>query len=306
MKTILVIGGAGFLGSHLCEELLARGHQVHCVDNFSTGRQRNIQHLMGNPRFAVLRHDCSLPLPLPAEEIYNLSCPACPVDRAECFRTCVLGTLNLLEWATAIGARLLQASHGEPDWTRSGPANALEEGEGAAQRLLDRYHRQRQVVIRLARVFTAYGPRMPEDDGWILPGLITRALDGQPITLPSHGSEPRSLCYVDDLVAGLIGLMEGPEAQTGPVDLGGPTATHLLDLAQQVVRLTCSASLIACLPPCPAPDPPARPDLATAHRLLGWQPKVPLETGLQRTIDYCRWLRTTPPWAFEGAAGTPS
>ena len=306
MNKSLVIGGAGFLGSHLCEELLARGHQVICVDDFSTGQKRNIQHLTGHRRFEALRHDICFPLQMAVDEIYNLSCPASPMapgtDPGRVFQTCVLGTLNLLELAWRNGARLLMTGNGEHRWEAGDLARALEESEAAAERLLFKYHHQRQVVIRVARIFATYGPRMPEHDGRILRGMITHALEDQPITIPGRVFEPRSLCYVDDLVAGLIALMEGPEDLTGPVDLGGTASTLLLDLARQVVRQTGSRSLIQCLPTQPGAPTPARPDLTSAHRTLGWQAKVPLETGLRRTIDYFHWLRTNPPWAFDGPA----
>ena len=278
------------------------------MDNFTTGRKRNVAHLTGNRRFDGLRHDVAFPLRLKVDEIYNLTCPASPMaprtDSARVFQTCVLGTLNLLELACATGARLLQTGNGEHHGPAGDLAKALEEAEGAAESLLLSYHRQHQVVVRVARLFTTYGPRMREDDGRILGGLINQALDGQPIAIPGPGSAPQSLCYVDDVIAGLIALMEGPEDLTGPVDLGGPASTFLLDLAQQVVRQTGSRSVIEGCPPRPCAPAPARPDLATAQRSLGWQAKVPLDTGLQRTIEYFQWLRSNPPWAFEGAAQT--
>jgi UDP-glucuronate decarboxylase len=321
MKKILVTGGAGFLGSHLCEELLARGHEVLCVDNFFTGQKRNIAQLLGNPRFECLRHDITFPLHVEVDEIYNLACPASPVhyqfDPVQTTKTCVHGAINMLGLARRTRARILQAStsevYGDPSvhpqtedyWGNVNPngiRSCYDEGKRSAESLFFSYHRQHQVVIRVARIFNTYGPRMLENDGRVVSNFITQALDGQPITVYGQGTQTRSFCFVDDLVAGLIALMEAPPEFTGPVNLGNPVEIPMLALAQEIIQMTGSTSPVI-HEPLPQDDPKQRkPDITLARTTLGWDPRVTLEEGLRETIDYFIWLRKNPGWAPQPVA----
>jgi UDP-glucuronate decarboxylase len=315
MKKILVTGGAGFLGSHLCEELLARGNEVLCVDNFFTGQKRNLSHLANNPRFECLRHDVTLPLQVEVQEIYNLACPAAPVpcrfDPVQTGMTCVHGAVNLLGLARRTQARLLHASSGEvygnptvhPQsesyWGHVnpvGPRCSNQECKRCAESLCLSFHRQHKVAVRVARIFNTFGPRMPARDGRAVSTFINQALDGKPLTVHGEGTQIRSFCYVDDLVAGLIALMEAPGECVGPMNLGSPEPIPVLELAEQVLKLTRSRSRIV-FQPRPEEDPDQRhPDVALAKAALGWEPTVSLEVGLQRTIEFFAWTRKNPEW----------
>jgi UDP-glucuronate decarboxylase len=304
-KRVLVTGGAGFLGSHLCERLVARGDDVLCVDNYFTGRKDNVAHLLGNPRFETLRHDVTFPLYVEMDEIYNLACPASPIhyqfDPVQTAKTSVIGAINMLGLAKRTHARVLQAStsevYGDPvvhpqteDYRGNvnplGPRACYDEGKRAAETLFFDYRRQHKVRIKIARIFNTYGPRMHPDDGRVVSNFIVQALQGKPITLYGDGSQTRSFCYVDDLVEGLIRLMETPDEVTGPVNLGNPVELPVRALAERVIALTGSASPITTLP-LPEDDPMQRcPDIGLARRLLGWEPAVGLDAGLTRTIAY--------------------
>jgi len=304
-KRILVTGGAGFLGSHLCEKLLAQGHEVLCVDNFFTGTRENIVHLLANPHFELVRHDVTFPLYVEVDEIYNLACPASPVhyqfDPVQTTKTSVHGAINMLGLAKRTRARILQAStsevYGDPEvhpqvepyWGKVnpiGPRACYDEGKRCAETLFFDYHRQHGLRIKVARIFNTYGPRMHPNDGRVVSNFIMQALRGKPITLYGEGSQTRSFCYVDDLVDGLIRLMESPDDFTGPVNLGNPNEFTIRELAECVIALTGSASvLVTC--PLPQDDPRQRqPDIALAKRALGWQPSIELAQGLPHTIAY--------------------
>ncbi|HYF41541.1 MAG TPA: UDP-glucuronic acid decarboxylase family protein [Ramlibacter sp.] len=301
----LVTGGAGFLGSHLCDRLLAQGREVLCVDNFFTGSRRNIEHLRGHPRFELLRHDVTQPLHVEVDEIYNLACPASPPhyqqDPIATTKTSVLGALNLLGLAKRTGARIFQAStsevygdphqHPQPEsyWGHVNPIgvrSCYDEGKRCAETLFFDYHRQHQVDIRIVRIFNTYGPRMDPSDGRVVSNFIVQALRGDPITVYGRGTQTRSFCYVDDLIEGFMRCMEAAAPFTGPVNLGNPGEFTVHQLAEQVINLTNSRSRIV-FQPLPSDDPTQRrPDISLAQEKLGWEPTVQLREGLQRTIDY--------------------
>ena len=303
MQRILVTGGAGFLGSHLCERLLAVGHDVLCVDNYFTGKKSNIAHLMGNPRFEALRHDITLPLQVEVDQIYNLACPASPIhyqfDPVQTIKTCVHGAINVLELARRTGARILQAStsevYGDPlihpqtedYWGNVSPIglrSCYDEGKRCAESLFFSYHRQYGVDIRVPRIFNTYGPRMHEKDGRVVSNFIVQALKGEPITIYGSGSQTRSFCYVDDLIEGLIALMDCEACLSLPVNLGNPTEFTIRELAETTIGLCGSASPLTAAP-LPQDDPKQRqPDIRMAMAHLGWQPTVDLREGLARTI----------------------
>jgi UDP-glucuronate decarboxylase len=302
---VLVTGGAGFLGSHLCDRLLAAGHEVICLDNFFTGSKHNIEHLRNHPRFELLRHDVIQPVLVEVEWVFNLACPASPRhyqhNPIKTIKTSVMGALNMLGLAKRVGARILQAStsevYGDPDvhpqpesyWGRVNPIgirSCYDEGKRCAEALFVDYHRSNGVDIRIVRIFNTYGPRMAFHDGRVVSNFIVQALTGQPLTLYGDGQQTRSFCYVDDLVEGLLALMhyEGPE-QHEPHNLGNPAEFTMQELAEEVNRLVGGDSEIVC-EPLPADDPKQRrPDIARAKRNLKWEPRVPLAAGLQRTID---------------------
>jgi UDP-glucuronate decarboxylase len=304
-KRVLVTGGAGFLGSHLCERLIADGHDVLCVDNYFTGRKDNIAHLLAHPQFEALRHDITFPLYVEVDEIYNLACPASPVhyqfDPVQTTKTSVVGAINMLGLAKRVKAKVFQAStsevygeptvHPQPESYRGnvnplGPRACYDEGKRAAETLFFDYHRQHRTRIKVVRIFNTYGPRMHPDDGRVVSNFIVQALRGAPITLYGDGSQTRAFCFVSDLVEGFIRLMGTDEAVTGPVNLGNPHEIPVRELAERIVRLTGSASSIE-YRPLPQDDPTQRcPDITLARGLLGWEPTVALEQGLRHTIDY--------------------
>jgi UDP-glucuronate decarboxylase len=308
-KRILVTGGAGFLGSHLCERLIADGHEVLCVDNFFTGTRQNVLNLLGNPAFELLRHDVTFPLYVEVDEIYNLACPASPVhyqhDPIQTTKTSVHGAINMLGLAKRLGVPILQAStseiYGDPDihpqteeyWGRVnpiGPRSCYDEGKRCAETLFFDYHRQLGLDIKVARIFNTYGPRMHPNDGRVVSNFIVHALENRPITIYGDGSQTRSFCYVDDLIDGLVRLMNSPREVTGPINLGNPEEFTVRQLAELVVRKTgTSATMEKC--DLPADDPRQRqPDISKARELLGWEPKVSLDDGLDRTIAFFRKL----------------
>ncbi len=304
-KLILVTGGAGFLGSHLCDRLLEEGHDVICVDNFFTGRKQNIEHLAGHPRFELMRHDVTLPLYVEVDEIYNLACPASPVhyghDPIQTTKTSVLGALNTLGLAKRLKCRIFQAStsevygdptvHPQPEsyWGNVnpiGPRACYDEGKRCAEALFFDYNRQHGIEIKVARIFNTYGPRMAPDDGRVVSNFIVHALKGLPITIYGDGSQTRSFCYVDELGEGFVRLMESPADVTGPVNLGNPGDFTIRELAELVLELTGSRSKLAWLP-LPQDDPrQRRPDIALAAERLGWRPTIALREGLRSTILY--------------------
>jgi UDP-glucuronate decarboxylase len=303
-KRILVTGGAGFLGSHLCDRLIADGHEVLCVDNFFTGDKANIAHLLRHERFELMRHDITFPLFVEVDEIYNLACPASPIhyqhDPVQTTKTSVHGSINMLGLAKRLKAKILQAStsevYGDPEvhpqtesyWGRVnpiGPRSCYDEGKRCAETLFFDYHRQHGLPIKVARIFNTYGPRMHLADGRVVSNFIVQALKGEPITLYGDGQQTRSFCFVDDLVDGLVRLMDSAEDVTGPVNLGNPAEFSMAELADRVIALTGSGSEIA-FAPLPADDPRQRqPDIGRARELLGWQPAIALDEGLKRTID---------------------
>jgi UDP-glucuronate decarboxylase len=306
-RRVMVTGGAGFLGSHLADRLLADGHDVLCVDNLFTGAKENIAHLHGNPRFEFLRHDITFPLFVEVDEIYNLACPASPIhyqhDPVQTTKTSVHGAINMLGLAKRLGAKILQAStsevYGDPSvhpqtedyWGHVnpiGPRSCYDEGKRCAETLFFDYHRQHGLQIKVARIFNTYGPRMHPADGRVVSNFIMQALKGEPITIYGDGSQTRSFCYVDDLVSGLVALMEtGPDV-TGPTNLGNPVELTVRELAEKVIALTGSTSKIV-QEPLPQDDPRQRqPDISKAKRELGWEPAVAIEQGLGKTIDYFR------------------
>jgi UDP-glucuronate decarboxylase len=319
-RLVLVTGGAGFLGSHLCDRLLADGHDVMCVDNFFTGRKHNVEHLIGHPRFELMRHDITLPLYVEVDEVYNLACPASPVhyvhDPIQTTKTSVLGALNMLGLAKRLKARIFQAStsevYGDPSvhpqaedyWGNVnpiGPRACYDEGKRCAETLFFDYHRRHKVEIKVARIFNTYGPRMAQNDGRVVSNFIVHALKGLPITIYGDGSQTRSFCYVDDLIEGFVRLMESPADLTGPVNLGNPGEFTIKELAELVLELTGSKSKLAYLP-LPQDDPrQRRPDIALASERLGWQPKVALREGLLSTIHYFDRLLSSPERAANGA-----
>ena len=310
-RRVLVTGGAGFLGSHLCERLLARGDEVLCVDNFFTGTRDNLATLLGHPRFEVLRHDITFPLYVEVEAIFNLACPASPIhyqfDPVQTTKTSVHGAINMLGLAKRTRARILQAStsevYGDPEehpqteayWGRVNPIglrSCYDEGKRCAETLFFDYHRQHRLQIKVARIFNTYGPRMHPNDGRVVSNFIVQALTGNPITLYGDGAQTRSFCYVDDLVDGLIRLMDSGEDVTGPINLGNPDEYSMLDLARTILDLTGSTSRIV-HEPLPSDDPlQRRPDIGRARALLDWAPVTPLHAGLRRTIEYFEALLT--------------
>jgi UDP-glucuronate decarboxylase len=300
---ILVTGGAGFIGSHLCERLLGEGNEVLCLDNFFTGRRDNILHLLDNPRFELLRHDVTEPILLEVDQIYNLACPASPVhyqyNPVKTVKTNVMGTINMLGLAKRVRARILQAStsevYGDPlvhpqteaYWGNVNPIglrSCYDEGKRLAETLMTDYHRQNKVDIRIARIFNTYGPRMLEDDGRVVSNFIVQALRGQPLTLYGEGQQTRSFCYVEDLIEGLIRLMN-VEGLHEPVNLGNPGEFTIMQLAEEVIKACDSKSGFTYLA-LPADDPRQRkPDITRAQTALGWNPTIPLREGLKRTVD---------------------
>lgn len=308
---VLVTGGAGFLGSHLCERLLKDGFDVICLDNFFTGQKRNIEHLIGNPLFEIVRHDVTFPYYAEVDRIFNLACPASPphyqYDPVQTTKTSVHGAINMLGLAKRVRARILQAStsevYGDPEvhpqpesyWGRVNPIgtrSCYDEGKRCAETLFFDYWRQNQVDIKVVRIFNTYGPRMHPHDGRVVSNFIVQALKGHDITIYGDGSQTRSFCYVDDLIEGMTRMMETPTGFTGPVNVGNPDEFTILELAQLVIRLTESKSRIE-FRPLPEDDPRQRkPDITLAGQKLGWAPKVPLEEGIRRTIDYFRDLLT--------------
>jgi UDP-glucuronate decarboxylase len=306
-KRILVTGGAGFLGSHLCERLLNEGHEVICADNFYTGRRANIAHLASNTYFEVLRHDITFPLYAEVDEIYNLACPASPIhyqfDPVQTTKTSVHGAINMLGLAKRIKAKILQAStsevYGDPAvhpqqesyWGNVNPIgirSCYDEGKRCAETLFFDYHRQHQLRIKVARIFNTYGPRMHPNDGRVVSNFIMQSLKDEEITVYGDGSQSRSFCYVDNLVEGLILLMNSPDDFTGPVNLGNPVEFTILELAEKVVAMTGSKSKIS-FKPLPSDDPRQRqPDITLAKEKLGWNPDIKLEEGLVSTIAYFR------------------
>ena len=306
---VLVTGGAGFLGSHLCERLLKDGHDVVCLDNFFTGQKRNIAHLVGTPFFEVVRHDVTFPYYVEVDRIFNLACPASPphyqYDPVQTTKTSVHGAINMLGLAKRVRARILQAStsevYGDPEvhpqpesyWGRVNPIgirSCYDEGKRCAETLFFDYWRQNKVDIKVLRIFNTYGPRMHPYDGRVVSNFIVQALKGADITIYGEGSQTRSFCYVDDLVEAMIRMMESPTGFTGPVNAGNPAEFTILELAEMVVRLTGSRSKLQ-FRSLPEDDPRQRkPDITVARRDLGWEPKVPLEEGIRKTVDYFREL----------------
>jgi UDP-glucuronate decarboxylase len=309
-KRVLVTGGAGFLGSHLCERLLAAGNDVLCVDNFFTGTKDNIAHLLPNPHFELIRHDVTFPLYVEVDEIYNLACPASPIhyqhDPVQTTKTSVHGAINMLGLAKRVQARILQAStsevYGDPlehpqtesYWGHVNPIgirSCYDEGKRCAETLFFDYHRQLKLRIKVARIFNTYGPRMHPGDGRVVSNFIVQALKGAPITIFGDGSQTRSFCYVDDLIDALILLMATPDEFTGPVNVGNPTEFTILQLANKVVELTGSKSSIV-FKPLPSDDPAQRqPDIRLAQEVLKWTPGASLDEGLRKTIGYFQTSR---------------
>jgi UDP-glucuronate decarboxylase len=304
-QAILVTGGSGFLGSHLCERLLADGHEVICVDNFFTGSKRNVEHLLDQSTFELLRHDVTFPLYLEADQIYNLACPASPIhyqhDPVQTTKTSVHGAINMLGLAKRLRCRIFQAStsevYGDPTqhpqredyWGNVnpiGPRSCYDEGKRCAETLFFDYHRQHGLEIKVARIFNTYGPRMHPSDGRVVSNFIVQALRSEQITLYGDGEQTRSFCYVDDLIDGFVRLMASPKDVTGPINLGNPTEFTIRELAELVIELTGSRSKLVHRE-LPQDDPRQRqPDITRARNVLGWQPKVPLKDGLVQTIAY--------------------
>jgi UDP-glucuronate decarboxylase len=310
MKKILVTGGAGFLGSHLCERLLAAGHDVLCVDNFFTGTKGNVTHLMKHPNFELMRHDITFPLYVEVDEIYNLACPASPIhyqfDPVQTTKTSVHGAINVLGLAKRVKAKILQAStsevYGDPEihpqietyWGRVnpiGPRSCYDEGKRCAETLFFDYWRQHALRIKVVRIFNTYGPRMHPNDGRVVSNFIVQALKGEDITIYGDGTQTRSFCYVNDLIDGMIRMMDTHDDVTGPVNIGNPNEFTMLELAQHVLKLTGSRSKLI-FKPLPQDDPKQRqPNIALAESLLNWAPKTELIEGLTRTIGYFRELK---------------
>jgi UDP-glucuronate decarboxylase len=308
-QRVLVTGGAGFLGSHLCERLIRDGHDVLCVDNFFTGTRSNIARLLGHAQFELMRHDITFPLYVEVDKIYNLACPASPVhyqfDPVQTTKTSVIGAINMLGLAKRTKARILQAStsevygdpsvHPQPEsyWGNVNPIglrSCYDEGKRCAETLFFDYHRQLMLDVRVVRIFNTYGPRMHPNDGRVVSNFIMQALRGDDITIYGDGRQTRSFCYVDDLIDGMVRMMESDAAAPGPVNIGNPKEFTMLELAQAVVALTGSRSRIVHRE-LPQDDPRQRqPDITLARQRLGWEPTVPLEQGLQRTIDYFRGM----------------
>src|SRR5262245_16954589 len=306
-KRVLVTGGAGFIGSHLCEKLLADGDDVLCVDNFFTGTRDNIARLLDNPHFELMRHDVTFPLYVEVDEIYNLACPAAPIhyqyDPVQTTKTSVHGAINMLGLAKRCGAKILQAStsevYGDPRehpqredyWGHVnpiGPRACYDEAKRCAETLFFDYYRQHRTRIKVARIFNTYGPRMLHNDGRVVSNFIVQALRSQPITIYGDGGQTRSFCYVDDLIEGLIRLMNSPDEVTGPINLGNPAEATVRELAEEIIALSASRSTLS-FHALPQNDPVRRrPDISLANRILGWQPAVPRAEGLRQTIAYFR------------------
>jgi UDP-glucuronate decarboxylase len=304
-KRILVTGGAGFLGSHLCERLIGLGHEILCVDNFFTGRRANVAHLLDHPRFELMRHDVTFPLYVEVDEIYNLACPASPIhyqfDPVQTTKTSVHGAINMLGLAKRTRAKIFQAStsevygdpsvHPQPEgyWGNVnpiGPRSCYDEGKRCAETLFFDYFRQHKTRIKVARIFNTYGPKMHPNDGRVVSNFIVQALRGEPITIYGDGQQTRSFCYASDLIEGFVRLMDTDDSITGPINLGNPGEFTMKELAEQVLDLTGSKSKLE-FRPLPADDPRQRqPDITQAKEKLGWEPKVPLREGLEKTIAY--------------------
>ena len=304
-KKILITGGAGFIGSHLCEKLLTEGHEVICVDNYFTGTKSNVEHLLNNSKFELIRHDITFPLFLEVDEIYNLACPASPVhyqhDPVQTVKTSVHGAINMLGLAKRIGAKIFQAStsevYGDPEvhpqhelyWGKVnpiGPRSCYDEGKRCAETLFFDYHRQHNVNIKVARIFNTYGPKMHPDDGRVVSNFIVQALLGKDITIFGEGTQTRSFCYVDDLVTGIQLFMESDNDFMGPINMGNPNEFSILELAKYVINLTNSKSKLI-HKPLPQDDPKQRqPDIRLAKENLNWEPKIELSDGLKRTIEH--------------------
>lgn len=309
MTRVLVTGGAGFLGSHLCERLLARGNEVLCVDNYFTGRRANIAHLIGNPYFEVLRHDVTFPLYVEVDQIYNLACPASPMhyqfDPVQTTKTSVHGAINMLGLAKRVKAKILQAStsevYGDPEihpqpesyWGRVNPIgirSCYDEGKRCAETLFFDYWRQHALRVKVIRIFNTYGPRMHPNDGRVVSNFIMQALRGEDITIYGDGNQTRSFCYVDDLIEGMIRTMDTPDEFTGPINIGNPHEFTIRELAERVIALTGAPSSLI-FKPLPSDDPRQRqPDISLARTVLDWTPRVQLDEGLQKTIAYFRRL----------------
>ena len=307
MEKVLVTGGAGFLGSHLCDRLIASGADVLCVDNFFTGSKANITHLQNNPRFELMRHDITFPLYVEVNAIYNLACPASPIhyqhDPVQTTKTSVHGAINMLGLAKRTRATILQAStsevYGDPEvhpqtedyWGKVnpiGPRSCYDEGKRCAETLFFDYHRQHQLAIKVVRIFNTYGPRMHPNDGRVVSNFIVQALRGEDITVYGSGEQTRSFCYVDDLIDAMLRMMQSPANITGPVNIGNPVEVTMLELAERIITLTGSTSKL-CFKPLPQDDPKQRcPDISFAKSALQWEPKVSLEDGLKETINYFR------------------
>ena len=305
MKRILITGGAGFIGSHLCERLLKEGNEVISVDNYFTGAKSNIVHLLDNPYFELIRHDVTMPFFIEVDEIYNMACPASPIhyqyNAIKTIKTSVMGAINILGLAKRIKAKILQAStsevygdpkiHPQPEtyWGNVnpiGPRSCYDEGKRCAESLFVNYHEQNNVRIKIARIFNTYGPRMHPNDGRVVSNFIVQALNGKDITIYGDGSQTRSFQYVDDLVNGMIKLMETPDSITGPINIGNPDEFSIKELAEKVIEITGSKSKITFYP-LPADDPTQRkPDISKAKEILKWEPNIKLEEGLVKTIEY--------------------
>jgi UDP-glucuronate decarboxylase len=308
-KKILVTGGAGFLGSHLCEKLLLQGHEVVCLDNYFTGQKQNVVHLLDNPYFELIRHDVTMPFFIEVDEIYNLACPASPIhyqyNPIKTVKTSVMGAINLLGLAKRIKAKILQAStsevYGDPEvhpqvesyWGHVNPIgqrSCYDEGKRVAETLFMNYHQQNNVRIKIIRIFNTYGPRMHPNDGRVVSNFIVQALQGQDITIYGDGSQTRSFCYVDDLLEGMVRLMNSREDFVGPVNIGNPNEFTILELAEKVIRQTGSSSRIIHMP-LPADDPTQRkPNISLAQQELNWEPRIMLDEGLARTIDFFKTI----------------
>jgi UDP-glucuronate decarboxylase len=305
VKRILITGGAGFLGSHLCDRLVEQGHDVVCLDNFFTSQKQNIAHLLNRPNFEFIRHDVVQPIFLEVDEIYNLACPASPphyqYNPVKTMKTSVMGAINMLGLAKRVRAKIFQAStsevYGEPQvhpqpegyWGNVNPIglrSCYDEGKRAAETLFFDYYRSNKVNIRVVRIFNTYGPRMHPFDGRVVSNFIVQAITGQEITIYGDGKQTRSFCYVDDLINGFLKLMEAPDSVVGPINIGNPGEFTMIELAELVIKLTKSGSKLKFLPR-PADDPTQRrPDITKAKQLLSWEPKIPLEEGIAKTIDY--------------------
>lgn len=314
LKRILVTGGGGFIGSHLCEKLLKGGSEVLCVDNFFTGAKNNIAHIMDNPYFEAMRHDITFPLYVEVDEIYNLACPASPIhyqlDPVQTIKTAVHGAINMLGLAKRLKTKILQAStseiygnpavHPQPEtyWGSVNPIgvrSCYDEGKRCAETLFFDYHRQHKLKIKVARIFNTYGPRMHLNDGRVVSNFIIQALSSKDITVYGDGTQTRSFCYIDDMVDGLIKLMNTPDDLTGPVNLGNPSEISILELVEKVLKITKSRSKIV-YKPLPQDDPVRRcPDITLAKKRLGWQPKTNLEEGLKKTVGYFKRILSDNP-----------